>query len=51
MIGFGQVDPGIITSPVTVTPSGNKTYTTDVVVTPTKLGKRRVCVQTKNTEK
>ncbi|VDI37034.1 Hypothetical predicted protein [Mytilus galloprovincialis] len=50
VIGFGQVDPGIITSPVTVTPSGNKTYTTDVVVTPTNLGKRRVCVQTKNTE-
>ncbi|XP_071161172.1 mucin-22-like [Mytilus edulis] len=50
VIGFGQVDPGIITSPVVVTPSGNKTYTTDVVVTPTKLGKRRVCVQTKNTE-
>ncbi|XP_052058966.1 uncharacterized protein LOC127699253 [Mytilus californianus] len=50
VIGFGQVDPGIITSPPTVTPSGSNTYTTDVVVTPTELGKRRVCVQTKNTE-
>jgi hypothetical protein len=45
------VDAGVITSPPKVTPSGNKTYTTDVVVTPTKLGRRKVCVQTKNSEK
>lgn len=48
---FGKVDPGLETEKPILTPvNGTKDFTTDVVVTPQKPGRKTLCVQTQTSQ-
>ena len=51
IVKFGKVDPGLETENPILTPvNGTKDFTTAIVVTPQKPGRKTLCVQTQTSQ-